>query len=312
MSARGLFAAALGVLAAVSGCESVVSVEEPGGSTTEVPPGSTSAVTTGVDPAPPSGSTNAEPEPGDDTTESADDSTGSSAFIPPPPETDGGPVECNIFEQDCPDGEKCMPWANDGGSSWNATRCTPIDPDPDGLYEPCTVEGSGVSGVDSCELGMMCWDIDAETLVGTCFGMCTGSKNAPTCVDETASCSINGDGVLALCLPSCDPILSDPCPEGQGCYPYNDRFTCAPDASGPKNGGLFDSCEFINACDPTLMCAPTDFVGTCEDGASGCCTPYCDLADPECPEPTSCASIYAKGAAPPGFENVGICGVGEP
>ncbi len=35
-----------------------------------------------------------------------------------------------IWAQDCPEGEKCMPWANDGGGSWNATRCSPLDPNP--------------------------------------------------------------------------------------------------------------------------------------------------------------------------------------
>ena len=46
------------------------------------------------------------------------------AFIQEP---DGGgtDIECDLWGQDCPDGEKCMPWANDGGSSWNATKAAP-------------------------------------------------------------------------------------------------------------------------------------------------------------------------------------------
>ena len=44
---------------------------------------------------------------------------------------DGGtePTDCDIWAQNCPRGEKCMPWANDDGYGWSATRCTPIDDD---------------------------------------------------------------------------------------------------------------------------------------------------------------------------------------
>lgn len=201
-----------------------------------------------------------------------------------------------------------MPWANDGGNSWNATRCTPIDPDPDGLYEPCTVEGSGVSGIDSCELGAMCWSVDTETLTGTCIGLCTGSPSAPTCADENAQCFISSDGFVTPCVPDCDPLESDACPPGEGCYPVDNAFTCAPDASGPKVGGVFDACEFTNACDPGLACINPDVVDACAPGAGGCCTPYCDLSAPACPAPTSCLPFFEQGNTPPGYEDVGICG----
>ena len=261
---------------------------------------------------PPSGSTDAEPEPSQGTTTGSDDgSTGDCLFLHCEQETMGVSVECDTFAQNCPEGEKCMPWANDGGSAWNATRCTPLDPSPDGLYEPCTVEGSGVSGIDSCELGMMCWNVDAETLTGTCVGLCIGSPENPSCVDDNAQCNINSEAILTLCLPNCDPISDEPCPEGEGCYPTDDHFACIPDASGPKMGGLFESCEYVNGCDAGLMCANPGFVGVCEGASAGCCTPYCDISSPECPEPTSCFSYYEKGTAPPGFEDVGICGVDE-
>lgn len=261
---------------------------------------------------PPAGSTDAEPDPSGGTTAGPDDdATGSCGFLDSCSDTEDISEECDLFEQNCPEGEKCMPWANDGGNAWNSSRCTPLDPAPDGLYEPCTVEGSGVSGIDSCELGMMCWNVDAETLTGTCLGLCIGSPNNPSCTDEGAQCSINGDGTLPVCLPICDPLVEQPCPEGEGCYPSNDQFACIPDASGPKLGGLFESCEFVNGCDAGLMCANPGFVGVCEAGAGGCCTSYCDVSSPECPKPTSCFSFYEKGTGPPGFENVGICGTDE-
>lgn len=42
-----------------------------------------------------------------------------SSFITDP---DGGEraFECSTWEEDCPRGEKRMPWANDGGNAWNA------------------------------------------------------------------------------------------------------------------------------------------------------------------------------------------------
>jgi hypothetical protein len=154
----------------------------------------------------------------------------SSGFITDP---DGGGVsiECSIWDQDCDEGEKCAPWANDGGSAWNATKCVPVDANPSQVGDSCTVEGSGVSGVDTCDVSSMCWDVDPETNEGTCIAFCSGSENAPVCDDPTTSCSIANEGVLTLCLPSCDPLSQD-CPDGQACYPIDNSFVCAPDASG--------------------------------------------------------------------------------
>jgi Ca-activated chloride channel family protein len=115
--------------------------------------------------------------------------------------SDGGggvSFECDLFAQDCMEGEKCMPWANDGGPLHNATRCSPVDPDPGQAGEPCSVEGSGVSGIDDCALGSMCWDVDAQG-EGTCVAMCGGSAEAPLC-DSGFWCYQGNDGALSLCL----------------------------------------------------------------------------------------------------------------
>ena len=55
--------------------------------------------------------------------------------------------ECSTYEEDCPDGQKCMPFANDGGNAWNALKCVDVVGEG-GHGDPCTVEGNGVSGVD--------------------------------------------------------------------------------------------------------------------------------------------------------------------
>jgi hypothetical protein len=223
-------------------------------------------------------------------------------------EPDGGPgIECNTYLQDCPVGQKCMPWDNIGGGSWNALGCFPVDPAPVGEGEVCTVQGSGTSGIDDCALGHMCWDVDAVTNEGTCVAMCTGSEVAPVCGPPGTTCVISNDGVLNLCLPGCSPLLQD-CPGAQGCYPVGDLFTCAPDASGAM-GVDGDECAFINVCDPGLMCIGGGAVEAC---FSNCCTPFCDVSLPgdPCPAVTEeCVPFYSPGLAPPGFEDVGVCAI---
>jgi hypothetical protein len=204
-----------------------------------------------------------------------------------------------------------MPWANDGGSHWNATRCSPLAEMPGDLGDPCTVEGSSVSGIDDCKLGAMCWNVDPDTNMGECVGFCTGSEANPTCEDPTATCHIGGDTVLILCLPHCDPLVQD-CDDGEECVPTSELFSCVPDDSGDA-GEYGDPCEYVNVCDPGLFCAVPDGVPDCQ-GPFGCCSPFCDTSDPEataaCPGALGgqeCVGWYEDGQAPPGLENVGAC-----
>ncbi len=229
------------------------------------------------------------------------------------PDGAGQNNECDIWAQDCPDGEKCMPWASDGGGSWNATRCSPVDPAAASPGDTCTVEGTGVSGIDNCELGSMCWDVDGETNMGTCVPFCMGTEAAPVCSDPATTCTIANEGVIILCLPNCDPLLQD-CDEGQACYPVGDAFVCGPDAS-LEAGVYADPCAFINDCDPGLFCANPALVPDCA-GSSGCCSTFCDTTDPgasaACPGASGgqeCIAWFDAGQAMPGLENLGFCGI---
>jgi hypothetical protein len=261
------------------------------------------------DPSDPSDSDPSDPSmtgPGDTSTGDDPSASDSAVFIIDP---DGAGVsnECDIWAQDCMEGEKCMPWDNAGGSSWNATRCSPLDDNPGEPGDECTVEGSGVSGIDDCALSSMCWNVDGETNIGVCVGFCMGNEANPICPDPGTGCSITNNGVLILCLPYCDPLLQD-CGETEACYPEPNGFFCSPDASG-EEGGYGDPCEYLNVCDAGLFCADAATVPDCQ-GSTGCCSEYCDTSDPEATcmgTGQECTPFYEEGQAPPGYETVGIC-----
>jgi hypothetical protein len=268
-------------------------------------PGTTTTTTNATTPSPTSG-------PGDDlvttsTTTSADSDTG--GFITT---SDGGPIgkECDQWVQDCPEGQKCNAYSGDGDSAWESLKCVDVVPDPDGLYEPCEVFGSAVSGEDTCDVGLMCWDVvDGQ---GTCIAYCTGSPDKPSCADPDASCILNAEGVITLCLPKCHPLKND-CPDGDVCIPnYADPsgFICVVDAS-QEEGQAFDPCEYANSCDPGLYCFPPDLASECDPQSSGCCLPFCDtsLAN-TCPgQGQECLSWWGEDPPAPGLENLGVCGL---
>jgi hypothetical protein len=220
---------------------------------------------------------------------------------------DGGPPMCDIWAQDCPEGEKCMPYAKDGGGSWNATRCSPLAENPGLAGDPCTVDGSAVSGIDDCGLGLLCWFVDNETGEGTCLSMCEGSEASPSC-PAMQLCDISNEGVLILCLDTCDPVLVD-CAPGLICFPSSmGLFICDFDASG-EEGAYGEPCEFINVCDPGLYCANPESVPGCNAG--GCCSEFCDInGENTCSGQDMgqvCVPWYEDGMAPPGLEHVGGC-----
>jgi len=194
-----------------------------------------------------------------------------------------------------------MPWANDGSSAWNATRCVSLDPAPDEVGEPCTVEGSATSGFDSCGSAALCFDVGDDGH-GRCASFCGGSENEPTC-PEGQACSITNVGVLALCLPACDPLMPS-CVEGHGCFPADRQFVCLPAwTDGIVSPG---TCYQTGGCEPGTVCLNPELVPDCDEEL-GCCSPWCDLSVPECPPDTECLPWFDMDA-PPEFETLGICG----
>lgn len=225
-------------------------------------------------------------------------------FLPPSPDLPPGAIQCDLFMQDCPPGEKCTLWAYDGGTIYNGLRCVPVVDDPVGWQEPCTVTPPETSGLDDCELGAFCWQ-------GVCKPFCQGSASNLTCPDEYW-CHASDAGSLVICLTHCDPLGTE-CPQSAPCTATGDKFDCVPDgAAGSANVG--DPCEYTNVCGVAKACIGAELWPDCE--GTGCCAPYCDHtqpdADAECDAAgagTVCVPWFAPGQAIPGLEHVGVCRV---
>ena len=246
------------------------------------------------------GGTTGAVQPGSSSAGSSDD-----GFIAEPPDM-GHAEPCDPYQQDCPRGEKCTWYADDGGTAWNNTKCVQVTGDQQ-ADEPCLATGGGVSGLDDCAVGLMCWEVDADNH-GTCVALCTGSPEAGVCEQPGKIC-IAGR-TLALCLDDCDPIAQT-CDPGDVCIgnPSGEGFLCVLDASG-EEGQLHDPCDFSNTCDPGLLCNDPSAAVECDPQAEGCCEPFCDLTDPNCPGMGQvCHPWYEEGTAPPNHIDVGYCAV---
>jgi hypothetical protein len=222
-------------------------------------------------------------------------------FVPEEDEMWGD--ECDPFAQDCPEGEKCVPYASTGGN-WDALKCVPVSGDQ-AVGEPCTYGGT-VEATDDCDATSHCWDvqeIDGEW-VGTCLAFCTGTADMPECPPKT-TCSISGAGVINLCIPTCDPILQD-CNEGLACYWASNSFNCIFMTEDIPSG---EPCGFINDCAGGNLCANAESLPNC--AGSACCSPWCQLGDGDLPcevlPGTTCVSFFEQDMAPPGYEHVGVC-----
>lgn len=243
-------------------------------------------------------------DPDTETGEESSSSESSTEFIPMP---DGGAdVECDPWNDDCPEGEKCN-WYAKSGSAWDAAGCFEILGDGM-LGDPCHGFGDnpGVSGLDDCAKGFFCTNIDADTGVGYCVEHCHGDVDDPQC--DQGDCTVYGSGI-GWCMLTCHP-LEDPidCPNPENlCVYANGDFVCIPDASGGL-GSYGTACKYVNECNQGLFCADKDAVPGCM-GAQGCCTEFCDLSLPDpCPDQNlgvECVPFYEE--APPGYEDLGAC-----
>jgi hypothetical protein len=240
-----------------------------------------------------------------DTDDGPDDTTASTGSFYAGPEVDfGGVPECDPYLQDCPEGEKCVPYAS-GGGNWDANKCVPVLGDK-AAGEPCTYAGL-IEATDDCGPGLYCWnvvEIDGEQL-GECTEFCQGTQNDPEC-DPGSSCLVTANGAINLCLASCDPLLQD-CWPGLGCYWTHSDFNCVVTTLDVPLG---EPCGFINDCVAGATCMSADAMPEC--AGSSCCASFCDLSSPVCPQPgTVCLDFFPEGMYP-GSSDIGVCVLPDP
>lgn len=220
----------------------------------------------------------------------------------------GGTNTCDPASQDCPDGEKCTGYVVEQGYCCvDANKCVPVTGSKQ-VGDPCIRTADN----DDCDVGLFCM---TKTSGSTGDGVCLAFCNAATqdCGEDglpDAMCVSFNDGVLPLCQDDCDPLLQD-CDGGLGCYGVGAQgLVCSLPGYEDGLGNDGDMCYTIQSCKPGLQCAPTEVLDGCS--ASRCCSPFCDLteADP-CTAPEACVPYFELGTAPPGSENVGLCGIPE-
>jgi hypothetical protein len=231
------------------------------------------------------------------------------AFLTAP---DGGGFcgSCDVWAQDCGEGTKCIPWDCNIEPIWVALGCRELDENPVAVGDACTMLETPYSGLDSCDVSAMCWDVDVVTLEGECVAFCSDSGGDP-CSDPSRSCFIGFDGLVPVCLPACDPLAAD-CEPDDACV-YNvdndvmQDFVCVPDqhVGGHAYG---DDCSDGILCDDGLVCRAGEHVAGCPGGR--CCTMLGTFAEPPaCPDATqTCVPLY-DADAPPGYEDLCFCGV---
>ncbi len=212
-----------------------------------------------------------------------------------PRDLGSGQSECDVFAQDCPEQEKCVPYASEGGT-WDANECVPVQ--GDGMIgEPCT--HSPIDATDDCDENSACWLVDEG--MGTCTGFCSGSAGAPEC--PQGQYCLQFGGVVAFCVDGCNP-LEQACPAGQACFWTGEVFGCTILAAEIPAG---EPCGDFDDCGIGMICVDAASLPSC--GGPSCCAEFCDL---DCPDPcsqvgTSCVPLFAMGEAPLGEGDIGVC-----
>jgi hypothetical protein len=216
------------------------------------------------------------------------------------PDVFDAPVACDVWLQDCPLNQKCVPYVGSTGT-WDAFRCVPILGDGK-AGDACVLDGKWAA-TDDCGAGLVCWNaIESEgQLVGRCTDLCKGSIDNPQCAPGT-TCVFDGSGAPSVCALSCHWLLQD-CDEGLVCTWSGRSFTCLISEGVP----LGHPCDGFYACEAGTSCLPSEALPSC--ASTSCCVEFCDPDAPSCSLPgTGCIDLFKPGQWPP-IELPLICAV---
>jgi hypothetical protein len=237
-----------------------------------------------------SGPPTGEPATGDTGESSGTSGTPLQCFTPEAPPSAVNPTGvCDPylmpFKQDCPAGQKCTYWADDGGDEFSASTCVPLVDNRQG-GDPCTIDGSPVSGLDGCDMGQMCYFAFADS-TGSCVALCGGSATSPTCDNPDDVCVVVHD-TAAVCLPRCNPLFDSCGFDGSECMLNGEAWVCLDNFEGDEGPGGEIPCEHSSECADGYSCLYGECRGKCDVSDSDCnCIPQCD--------------------AEKGYEDAGLC-----
>ena len=199
--------------------------------------------------------------------------------------------ECDLYYQDCPNGDNCLPTLD--GNNMLTTACS--TPGLIGLGQPCMDPGE-------CQAGLLC-------IGGACTHACCPETDEPCGVgDCNINATFNGfpNDFIMACSYAQTCTLFDPnsCPNGQDCHIQMTGFASCSNPSG-ANAMPGQPCMFVNDCGDSQIClgetGPMDpnevCRWLCQQGS---------MAAPGlggCPGGTTCnTSVYDFG-----FAGVGFC-----
>ncbi len=223
----------------------------------------------------------------------ATDSSTSFAETGVPPACPQPDQLCDPYDDQCPPGQTCRPYAPDGDEVPTLGGCFWLEPSTASEVDmPCESECGPFGGEDSCGARLICDPFAPMTSGPHCTRLCRGAPNDPSC--EIGLCfnypGEQSEASFGLCRGSCNPLLQD-CLLGENCIPDPEGPYCAP-IQGGDGGGVGDECEQSSDCAAGLSCEDGDAVPGCADSNDYCCTPLCDLQDVECPDTSTCVPYF--------------------
>lgn len=189
-----------------------------------------------------------------------------------------------LTREGCVVGEKCTSRVDSESPYLSTVTCVP-DGDQ-GIGELCDFGEPGQYGFDNCQAGSFCLD-------GLCTPVCALDDG---CTAGEQACIAHGgvfDGRdLGLCTALCEPVATDSCASGQGCYLGlgTGQSTCH--AAGSLDQG--EVCTYIDDCSQGLGCV---LLGG--DGASTLCAAFCDPDTAVTASGQTCAQALGAQAGAP-------------